>query len=276
MTHAYVTANAAALLTATTAFYETSYFVTPAERPYLIDGRMDKQVTFQPDTATTILVDFGAAVSLTGWGILNHNLSDIGGGTILIRAATDSAISTSVVTAKAVTTINPTAPRHRDVVLQFSAVSKRYWSIEVTQNVLSSLKIGELFPYVSATQLTRGYTDGSAEPEEIITVGAQMQFGEQREVFMAGPLRHKRMRFQDYTSANNAELMTMWRATRGPLDPLLWIESYEAVATAAANAQQDCIYGKLQLNSYEAPFTDFDLVQPPELIIRQKGRGVGL
>lgn len=274
MTHAYVTANAASLLAAS-AFTGTG-LTADDTRLRLIDGRMDKQVTFTAGTSPGVIIDFGTAVTLRGIAVLNHNLADIGGGYFTVFAADAIDMVTGLVTPKATTLANSTAPKHRDTVLQFASVTKRYWNVYVSLNVSNPLKIGELLPYVSATQLTRGYTDGSSEPEEILSVGAQMQFGEQRDVFMAGPMRHKRMRFQDYTSANNAELMTMWRATRGPVDPLLWIESYEATATAAANAQQDCIYGKLQLNTFEAPFTDYDLVQPPELLLRQKGRGIGL
>lgn len=274
MPSAYVINNAAAALVAGN-FYETSYFADPTQRLLLIDGRMDKQVQFVADNIE-IFIDFGAAVSLTGFALLNHNLADIGGGSVTIQGATDAAITTSVVTAKATTTINPNAPRHRDAVLQFAAVSKRYWRVFIELNTpANALKLGELLPYVASTQLTRGYTDGSSEPEEIISVGVQAMYGERRDAFMAGPMRHKRMRFQDYTTAQAEELKTMWRATRGPVSPLLWIESYEAVSTAAAAAQQDCIYGNLELQTFEAAYTDYDLVQPPELIIKQKGRGVG-
>ena len=276
MPSAYVVSNALAPLAPLTAITNSGFYDDATQRPLLVDGRMDKQVVFTVDSEAIIGVDFGTAITLTGWALLNHNLANLGAGTVTISAANDSGFTSGVVVAKATTTLNFTPPRHRDHVLQFAAVSRRYWSLEFQHGSIFQMRLGELFPFVASTQLTRGYTDGSSEPEEILSVGAQMMYGERRDVFLGGPMRHKRMRFQDYTTANNAELLAMWRATQGPVNPLLWIESYEAVSTAAAVAQQDCIYGKLELQTFEAPFTDFDLVQPPELIIRQKGRGAGL
>ncbi len=277
MPSAYVVNNAAAGLNPLTAFLSTGSYVDLTQRPFLIDGRMDKQVEFVSDYQAVVVFDFGGGILLRGWGVLNHNMAGADSPQVLIEGADNSTFSTNLVTAKAASNVNQVVPRHRDAVFQFATINRRYWRLTFSFGIPFAFRLGELIPYQSTDviQLSRGYTDGSSEPEEILSVGVQMMYGERRDVFLGGPMRHKRMRFQDYTAAQNAELMTMWRATKGPVNPLLWIESYEAVATAAAAAQQNCIYGKLDLQTFEAPYTDFDLVQPNELIIRQKGRGVG-
>ena len=59
------------------------------------------------------------------------------------------------------------------------------------------------------------------------------------------------------------------------MTPFLWIESYEAVSTAAAVTEQDCIFGRLRLPEFEWSWVDYNLTQPPELTIASEGRERG-
>lgn len=279
MTFAYATTNVASALAAS-AFTPTSG-PSDATRSYLNDGRMDKQYAFTAGTSATIAVDFGSAVALSGWGILNHNLASIdlaADCSVTVQSADNSGFSVNLATNKQATQPNLTAPRSKDMVLQFAvSTSRRYWRIQFSWLTSAVFKIGELFPYGSTAvpTLTRGQIDGSGEVERYLTAEAELQTGETRSTFFGGPVREKRLRSQDLATTEADELRTLWRATRGPVTPFLWIESYEAVATAAAVAEQDCIFGRLMLPEFAWSWSDYARQQPPELVIRSLGREVG-
>lgn len=276
MGFAYATTNRLTGLAAASFTVSTGAGPANDTRLYLNDGQMAAQYTLNSGTTTEAIdIDLGAAQSVSAIAILNHNLAALGSPTVTVTAADNAGFSVGVVTPKATTTLNTTSPKHKDHVLQFGAVSKRYWRITFTHSLSTSLKIGELFAAASTTQLTRGQIDGSGEGFKAIGVANEMQYGSVRSLFFAGPVRRRRLRFQDWTEAQKNELLTMWSAVNGPFSPLLWIESYEAVSTAAATAQQECIFGRLRDDDFEWTFTDFLYRQVPELVITSEGRERG-
>lgn len=276
MTFAYATTNRLTGLTASAFSVTTGAGPSGATELYLNDGRMDRQYTFTAGTtAETLQIDLGSALAVVGVAILNHNLVALGSASVTITAADDSGFTTGVVTPKAATTLNTTEPKHKDHVLQFASVSKRYWRIAMSHAAATALKIGEVFLLAASTQLTRGMLDGSGESEEIISVGNRMMYGATKSTFFAGPIRSKQMKYQDFTEAQLLELRTLWAAVKGPVTPFLWIESYEAVSTAAASAQQDCIFGQIQDARFAWTFVDSLYRQPPGFDIVSLGREVG-
>jgi hypothetical protein len=117
--------------------------------------------------------------------------------------------------------------------------------------------------------------DGSGESLDLVTVSTSMMYGETRATLFGGPIRSKKMRFADFTQANLLELQTLWLATSGPVTPFIWIESYEAVSTAAATTEQDCIFGRLLVDKFDWTWVDHLYSQPPSFVIQSLGRGVG-
>lgn len=273
MTFAYATVNRFSGLAASAFTFPTGGGPLDASRSYLCDGRMDAQYVFTAYGSTDVIqILFSSPQSLCAIAILNHNLAAIGPGVITITASDDGTTFTAV---KAATTLNTSAPKQKDSVLQFAAVSKQYWRITIGHGLSSGLAIGELYGVGTSTQLSRGQIDGSGESEKMITSVVPMQFGAKKTLFFAGPIRAKKLKVQDFTTAQRDELLTLWRAVKGNVLSFLWIESYEATASAAALSEQDCIFGKLASAEYQWSWTDYLLTQPDELLIEQDGRERG-
>lgn len=245
-------------------------------RLYLNDAKMDLQYTLTAGTtAEVITIDMGASTACSGFAVLNHNLYVLGAGTIGITATDDVTWATGVVTVKSTTTVNTTKPKHKDSVLQFATVTKRYWRIRFTHTLSLSLKIGEILAYSAATQLSRYFIDGSDESERVFKTTTQMLFGDTRSVIFGGPLRELRMRFADFTDAQILELRTMWEASGFGVTPILSIASYEATSSAAAVAEQNCVFGQMVLDDFRWTYVDFAQRQPPDIVIRSLGREAG-
>ncbi len=275
MTFAYALTSQAASLVAGS--YTVPVGAGPADstRVYLGDGRLDRVYTFTSSNAVTLQIDLGSAKAVNAWAVLNHNFNSLGGGTCKIDAADDVAWTTNIVAIKAASTFATTAPKHKDAVFQFASATKRVWRLTFTNVTTGSVTIGEVFAVAATTQLTRGMVDGSGEDESIISSAVEMQYGSKQQLFFSGPIRQKTFRSQDYTESQKNELATLFRSTLGPVTPFLWIESYEATSSAAAAAEQDCILGRLELPNFRWSWTDYNLTQPPELIIRALTRGRG-
>jgi hypothetical protein len=281
MSFAYATTNA--LSSRVAGDFTPGSGPSDATRAYLNDGRMDRQYVFTAAASSnTLVIDMGSATTLRGIAILNHNLVDsVAPRYITVEAADDDAITVNPVTAKGSTTVTDdstdTNPVNKDTVLQFAAVTKRYWRLTFAWDSGSfALKIGELFAYAASTQLSRGQVDGSGETERIIAPTVEMQNGETRSAFIAGPVRIKHLRSDStFSTSERKELLTLWRLVRGPVTPFLWIESYEATATSALLPEQDCIFGRLMLPDFAWTWSDYNLSQPPEFVLQSLGREVG-
>lgn len=268
---------------AASAFTWSAGMLNDATRARLNDNRMDSRyVAGNPATSVSVVIDLGSALAVDGWAVLNSNAAVQKTCTLTIEAADDAAITVNAVTAKSATTLNVTAPRNKDHVLQFGVVTKRYWRLTwATTGSWTNFAIGELFAYyttlsVGTTRLSRKRIYGGGEREQIITSALDFGNGNTRSYFVAGPVRSKRLPFSDLTEAEREELMQMWRRVKAGATPMLWIESYEAVSAAAANAEQEVVYGRCMLPDFAWSEPDFNLFTPDsEIIITSLGREVG-
>lgn len=275
MAYAWTVTNALAAL-AEDAFVWTSG-PSDTTRLYMRDRRMGKQfVCAAANLTNSLTVDFTAATSLKGWAVLNHNLASFGGAvTVTITAAPDAAFATPV-TAKATTTLDFTKPHDKDFVLQFPAVSRRYWRITFGWTGSQALKVGEVFAYASATALARKDIYGSSgEGHEIRVAQVESDNMEQRSYLMAGPRRSKRMAFSDLSPSERVELEAIFYATKGPVNPVLFVLSQNEVATAAAADDTDVMLATLDLVDFSYSDPDYNRYVPPVLLLRNLAREVG-
>ena len=273
MSQGYATANALTGLAAT-AFTWSSAYTTSRDR--LNDGVMDAPASSAGSaqaSGQTLVINLGSAQALVGIAILNHNLAS-GACTVRVRAATDAAITTSVVTAKAASTIVTTAPNQKDTVLQFPTVTKQYWELTFVHTGTKVVTIGEVLALTSITTLSRGTIYGAGETERYVTNRNESATGRVFSTFLGGPIRTMRLPFKDINGRAKGELMTMFRATLGGVTNLLWLDLIESTDTAATDSAQACIWGKIR-ESLGWSEDDFNLFSIDALEIVGLGREVG-
>lgn len=275
MTHAYATVNAASALAASAYTWSTA---ATTDRDALNDGRMSKVCT-SGSTASTIdlTIDFGTATGLMGFALLSHTIGTsylTRGVTCEVSGADDAAQTVNAVTAKAATTINVTEPNHRDAVLTFPLVTKRYWRLRFAHTGTVAIVLGEVLALDGITSLTRRKVYGWGESEKYYANIAESRTGETHATFLAGPRRTRKLPFVDLSASEKAEVMAMFRATKGGVTPLLWIEDYNSTASAATASEQECIWGRVQ-QSLGWTEGDFSLYGPEALELTSLGRVVG-
>lgn len=249
-----------------------------ATRSRLNDTRMDARYdNGNTASGTTLVVDLGSAQNVMAIAILNHNAAvQKTDAAVRVRSADDAAISVNVATRKAASTLGVVAPWNKDHVLQMAAGSnRRYWELQFTwTGTVTSFSIGEL-AFLVPTQLTRKAVYGDGDDWEIKAAQVDFYNGGRRAYFLGGPVRSILMPFEDLSPAEILELQTMWLAVQGPVKPFLFIESYEATATAAAAAEQRCVYGRLEVPTFSFRVPDFQLYKPGDLVVRSLGREIG-
>lgn len=282
MSHAYATTNVLSGLSASSFTWSNSY--TGTDRANVCDGRLDKRVNIgSPTTSVNVVIDLGSAQTLSGFAFLNTNLvPTLGTVFVDIYGATNAGITTGVAHAKNASTLasyfsnSASEPRNKDHALAFTGISKRYWQIIFTfTGTLTNFSIGEIFAWSSATTLSRKSVYGSGEGEGRLTTQVQTLSGDVRSSFIAGPVRRKRLAWADFTSSERDELWKLHRAAQGGVTPVLWMESYVETSSAAASADQDCIYGRLASPDFDFQENDYRLYAPPEMVITSLGREVG-
>ena len=279
MSYAYATTNLCSGLAASAFTWATG--ANDSTRSRLNDSRMSSRyVNGSPTTGLTVTIDLGSAIATTGVAVLNHNIGTaalapsmhVRGGT----AAAAGVVTAGIVTAKATTTLNTAAPYHKDVVLQYTAVTKQFLEIGFNfTGTATSFAIGEIWVFNAQTQLTRKSIYGGGEDEEIKSAQVDFYNGGSRSYFQGGPIRSQVLPFADLTLAQRGELATLWRATRGPVTPFLWMDSYEATDTSAAVTEQAVIYGRLEVPAFSWKENDYLLYAPGDLVVRSLGREVG-
>jgi len=249
-------------------------------RAYLNDKRIDKQYALiSTTTGITIDIDLGSAQAVDTAAILNHNFQSVGAGTksISVTGADNSGFSVNAVVC-ATATLDTTTSRPKDTCASWASVTRRYWrfTFSWTGGGSAALNIGELV-LGAATTLSRGEQDGSGETERVRAPTVELSNGGSRGIFIAGPVLTRNLIFSDFSEAQRDTLRTMWRDCRGPVVPVLWCESWAATATTAtpSAAQQQCLYGHLEMPDFAWRWSDWQLVKPPDLIIRSQGREVG-
>lgn len=276
MTHAYATVNAASSLAATAFTWSTGSTV---ERSALNDGRMSKISTSAGNSGTIDLtIDFGSATALVGFALLSHTMGTTYAAyafTCEVSGADDAAQTVNAVTAKAASTINVTAPNHRDAVLTFPSVTRRYWRLRFAHSAGTvAVELGEVLALGTITSLTRKKVYGWSETERYYANIAESRTGETHATFLAGPRRTRRLPFVDLSASEKAEVMAMFRATKGGVTPLLWIEDYNSTASAATASEQECVWGRVQ-QSLGWTEGDYSLYGPEALELTSLGRQVG-
>lgn|GEM_PF-5625378 len=272
MAHAWEVGNLASGIAASSWTWSNG---ASTNRAYLNDGRMDKTFSVGSVASTVnVVVDLGASTSISAIAVLNHNLSTATAPTLTIATADDSGFTTNVVTQKSTTTLNQTAPRHKDHILQFAAASRRYWKLTFAWTGSFSMTLGEIF-FATPTSLTRSTIFGHSQSEKYFTTRFESYIGETRGHFLAGPYRVRSLSFADLTASQREELFSMYRETRGGSLPLLWVEKYEAVSTAAASDNQEVIWGRLEEDTLSWTEDDFGIYQPSKMTLTSLSRGVG-
>lgn len=274
--HAYCVTNHCTDLAATDFTWGSG---TTTNRLYLVDGRLDKQfVNGSVSTTETLIVDLLSAKSVGFVAVLNSNIASSSSPTLKIQAADNLAFSVGVTTLKDTTNLATSAPNQKDHVLQFSPATKRYIRLTWTWSGSFALRVGEIWLGAS-TPLTRYSVleSNAGDSEQYYATRTEFDSGEIRGHFLAGPVRSKRVPLLNLSSSEKDEVMAMFRAAKGHTNNLLWIQQYEANASSAAAANQECILGRLEqsgLSWNEFEYERYN-VEPATLIIRSLGREVG-
>lgn len=277
MAHGYAVGSALTGLSASS--FTFTNWSTVSNREFLNDGAMDRACFTSVAVSSTryILIDLGTAKSLVGIALLNHNLATWAAPAVTVEAADNSGMSVNLVTAKASTSLASllVAPVDKETVLQFPAVSRRYWRLTLSGSGTEAIRIGEILALTSVTTLLRLAAYGRQSSEFYAVNRVESSSGNVRSTYLAGPVRSLRLPFIDLQGATQRDqLMAMWRATYGGASNLLWIETIESINTAATSAGVECVFGKLQpsLAWRETDYTIFDV---DALELRGLGRDVG-
>lgn len=282
MALAYATTNALSALSASAYTWSNSY--AGSDRAYVNDGRIDRRVNIgSPATTVNVIIDLGSATALRGFALLNTNLvPTLGTVTVDIYAADNSGMSTNLIHPKSATTLasyfsnSSREPRNKDHALAFGSYTKRYWQIIFAfTGTLTNFSIGEIFAWSSINTISRLSVYGSGDGEEVLATSVTTLSGDARSSFIAGPVRQRRFSWADFTSTELNELWGAYRAGLGGVNPILWFNSYNESSSAAAAADQDCIYGRLADHSFAWQENDYRLYKPPDLALTSLGREVG-
>ena len=272
MSQGYGVTNAATGLAAANFTWSSGY---TTGRARLNDGIMDEVAAGASSaqaTGQTLDIDFGADVSLVGFALLNHNLAS-GACTVSVRADVNGAFP-GPTTAKAASTIVTTGPNSKDTVLQFPVQTFRYWRLTFAHAGTKIIRLGELLAFTAITTLSRGSIYGDGDGERAVLNKNVSDTGHQRATFLAGPIRTKRLIYKDLSTSQLAEIRSMWAATFYGASNLLFIPSIESTATAATEAAQECLWGKLQ-PEFDFTRPDLNLYDPSNFAIVGQGREVG-
>lgn len=220
-------------------------------REYLYDGYQDKVALGSSSPAASgqyLQINFGSARTLPGIALLNHNLAS-GGVAVKVEAADNAGMPTNLVTAKAATTVNTSAPYDRDTLLQFPAVTRQYWRLTFTHSGTKQLQIGELLMLPYLLTLTRnsvygGHTNNLRSLQRRITSETESV----RVARIAPALRTINFRFEDLQGESQRdELLAMWNASEGGAKGNTLLAEYvESSASAGSAASQRCLWGRFQ------------------------------
>lgn len=274
MTSGYAITNALSGLAAT-AFTWSSGYTT--NRARLNDGLQDELAPGSSSaqaSGQTLVIDMGAATPLSAWALLNHNLAT-GACEVSIVAADDPTFVVNFWLALGDTVINATAPYDKDAVLQFEAISRRYWKLTFIHTGTKTITIGELMAIGSPATLSRQTVYGAGESERYVQNRVESTTGNLRSTFLSGPIRTKSLPFKDLRgTAERDELMTMWRLTRGGVSNLLYIDNVATAYPSGDAASQQCLWGKLQ-ESLGWTEDDYLVFGVDGLVLVGQGREVG-
>jgi hypothetical protein len=277
--HAYATSN---VIGSGSGFTWSTGALAAGLSSYLYDARLDNRIIVGASVASgvTLIIDLGSAMQLVGLAVLNSNAAvQKTDAALKVEASSSATFAADINVAKAASTLYSTlAPRNKDHVLQWNAnFNKRYWRLTWTwTGNVTNFAIGELFAFTSSTALSRRTVYGSGEGKKIWGSSEQFQTGDRRGLKLGGPQRGLDLLFSELDATARDQLDAMWIAANGNLSPLLWIDSYEAVATAAATSEQNCVYGRLDEDELAFSQDDFAVYNPGSRFrLRSAGREAG-
>lgn len=141
----------------------TENAVYPAE--YLYDHQSARVFRGTSQTALSILIDMGAAISADTVALVNHNLTS--GATLSIKAGATSPPSSVVAT--------PTYRAH-DLWKGFTATAARYWLLTITDANSAPIQIGQLL-IGSRVVFPRGRRIGNYQPRTERTIISGETYG---------------------------------------------------------------------------------------------------
>jgi hypothetical protein len=281
MAHGYCVANLLSGLASTA--ITTTASVVGGVSSYVNDGRLGRTWILTAidigDGSAFILdikIDLGSALSFQCAAWLNTS-GVPADASVQLYSDTDGTFDPAPYQPKGNTAFTPTdAVDKKDFVLQFPASTSYRWLLmRIVRASVFTVSIGELFVGASITSLSREGVYGSGEGEEVIAVSSRMQGGDVRVAKFGGPIAERRYSFADWTAAQLAEAKALWRATNGPVTPLLWIDKVAQTTDAATAAEMRCLYGRIQDARFDWTQDDFGVYQPPGLILRSSGRELG-
>jgi hypothetical protein len=279
MAHGYCVANLLSGLASTA--ITTTATVIGGNSSYVNDGRLGRTwiltaVNIVGTHFCDIKLDLGSAKSAQCIAWLNTS-GVPSGAFVQLFSDVDSSFDPAPYQPKNLTTFGVTdAIDKKDFVLQFPASTAYRWLLlRITHSSSFTVSIGELFIGASITSLSREGVYGSGEGEEIIAVSSRMQGGDVRVAKFGGPIAERRYSFADWTASQLAEAKALWRATNGPVTPLLWIDKVTQTVNAGTVADMRCMYGRIQDARFDWTQDDFGVYQPPGLILRSSGRELG-
>lgn len=270
--HAYATTN---LLTGLAGGSFTWSAGSPTNVTNANDGRMDQVVTLSSVASTVnVIIDLGSAKTVNAIALLNTNIASAAAPTIQIDSADDAAFTVNHVTNKAATTPNAQSPQDREHVLQFAALSKRYWKVTWAWTGSFALSVGEIY-FANTVQPARYTAFGDKERPEYLVDAFRGYTGESRRLFLAGPIRTKTLRFEDLSTSDRDDYATAMASTKGGALPILFCYLYEATSTAAPTANQDCLFGVIESPAAEWTGFDYQRYNLGQLVITSYARDVG-
>lgn len=239
------------------------------------DGLLGRQVVHASAGQVSVVVDLGSAKSIVAAAWLNHNAASLATAQFRVYASSASDFSSDIVTVKDATPCGTARVERKDIVLNFPAVSRRYWLLRVVLGSAGVLKVGELFLGAAVTSLTRGSSYGSGEGAEIVASSLVTQSGDVRVAKLGGPVFERRYSFADWTASELEELHALWDAANGTVTPFLWIDRVASSSSAGALGDGKCLYGRIQDARFDWVQDDFGIYQPPSLVLRSLGREMG-
>lgn len=210
------------------------------------DGRLDARFWVQAGQFY-FTADLGSAKAFDVVALLNHSLGALGVAvTALVEAADNADFSSGLVTCKSATTLTAgTGPAHKDTVLTFPSVTKRYVRLSLSFSGPQRPEFGELL-VGKATVLSRRLVEESEEKETIRTTSFFSDAGDETRWLESGPERSLSLVLDMLSSSELDELSAMFEAGLGGETPLLFCERYNATTAAATDDEQRCLYGQLR------------------------------
>ncbi len=246
-----------------------------ANKGRLIDGRVDRQYESTAITNLNIDFDFGSAVSLQGIALLNHNLDGAALSSFLIRSADDAAFSVNANTVFSNTTLRAT----NVFCVHSSTTARRYWRITINHSGSYNKKIGEVYAVAATggttpiTALSRRVIYGNGGSQSFRTTFAESPYGRLMGGVLSGPLKSRRLLWEDLTLSQKNEILTMHAAANGNGSDLLWVEDYDGTAHSTS---QECYFGRFMEDELQYTESDYGLYSGLGLTLREQTRGVGV